>query len=156
MITLFRTTNSRPGGRITTITHCRTNRRLVVHKLCWSCDPTFHIRTMSSCSIKALPVCLKRLLPSKISLLHHQKASFHCNPTKIYRPKAYLSQFHTSATVNMQPIPKTDSLMEMFSLKGKVVVVTGASGAKGMGIEAARGCAEVSSILMSRFREVLT
>lgn len=56
----------------------------------------------------------------------------------------------------MQPIPKTDSLMEMFSLKGKVVVVTGASGAKGMGIEAARGCAEVSSILMSRFREVLT
>lgn len=33
----------------------------------------------------------------------------------------------------------------MFSLKGKVVVVTGASGPKGMGIEAARGCAEMGA-----------
>jgi sorbose reductase len=47
----------------------------------------------------------------------------------------------------MIPIPKTDSLMEMFSLKGKVVVVTGASGPKGMGIEAARGCAEMGADL---------
>ncbi|KAH9838894.1 putative NADP-dependent mannitol dehydrogenase [Teratosphaeria destructans] len=39
-------------------------------------------------------------------------------------------------------IPKTDSLKEMFNLKGKVVVITGASGPKGMGIEAARGAAE--------------
>lgn len=38
-------------------------------------------------------------------------------------------------------IPKADSLLDLFSLKGKVVVVTGASGARGMGIEAARGCA---------------
>src|ERR1700712_2217197 len=44
-------------------------------------------------------------------------------------------------------IPKTDSLVEMFSLKGKVVVVTGASGARGMGIEAARGCAEMGANL---------
>lgn len=44
-------------------------------------------------------------------------------------------------------IPKADSLMDMFSLKGKVVVVTGASGAKGMGIEAARGCAEMGANL---------
>jgi len=35
----------------------------------------------------------------------------------------------------------------MFSLKGKVVVVTGASGPKGMGIEAARGCAEMGANL---------
>ncbi|RDW84955.1 mannitol dehydrogenase [Coleophoma cylindrospora] len=47
----------------------------------------------------------------------------------------------------MQPIPQADSLMGMFSLKGKVVVVTGASGAKGMGIEAARGCAEMGANL---------
>ena len=44
-------------------------------------------------------------------------------------------------------IPKTESLMDMFSLKGKVVVVTGASGPRGMGIEAARGCAEMGANL---------
>lgn len=37
------------------------------------------------------------------------------------------------------------SLKDLFSLKGKVVVVTGASGPKGMGIEAARGCAEMGA-----------
>lgn len=42
-------------------------------------------------------------------------------------------------------IPKAESLKDMFSLKGKVVVVTGASGARGMGIEAARGCAEMGA-----------
>jgi len=42
-------------------------------------------------------------------------------------------------------IPKADSLKDLFSLKGKVVVVTGASGPKGMGIEAARGCAEMGA-----------
>jgi sorbose reductase len=42
-------------------------------------------------------------------------------------------------------IPKASSLADMFSLKGKVVVVTGASGARGMGIEAARGCAEMGA-----------
>jgi len=46
-----------------------------------------------------------------------------------------------------QRIPTTNSLMDMFSLKGKVVVVTGASGPKGMGIEAARGCAEMGANL---------
>jgi len=45
------------------------------------------------------------------------------------------------------PIPQTNSLLDMFSLKGKVVVVTGASGPKGMGIEAARGCAEMGANL---------
>lgn len=44
-----------------------------------------------------------------------------------------------------QQIPKAESLMELFSLKDKVVVVTGASGPKGMGIEAARGCAEMGA-----------
>jgi sorbose reductase len=43
------------------------------------------------------------------------------------------------------PVPKPDSLLELFSLRGKVVVVTGASGARGMGIEAARGCAEMGA-----------
>lgn len=42
-------------------------------------------------------------------------------------------------------IPKADSLLELLSLKGKVVVITGASGPKGMGIEAARGCAEMGA-----------
>merc|ERR1711939_85265 len=54
----------------------------------------------------------------------------------------------THPTLNMPiDIPKTDSLAEMFSLKGKVVVVTGASGPRGMGIEAARGCAEMGADL---------
>jgi sorbose reductase len=43
------------------------------------------------------------------------------------------------------PIPSATSLLDLFSLKGKVVVVTGASGPKGMGIEAARGCAEMGA-----------
>lgn len=42
-------------------------------------------------------------------------------------------------------VPKSDSLKDLFSLKGKVVVVTGASGPRGMGIEAARGCAEMGA-----------
>lgn len=45
----------------------------------------------------------------------------------------------------MIPVPKADSLKELLSLKGKVVIVTGASGPKGMGIEAARGCAEMGA-----------
>jgi len=42
-------------------------------------------------------------------------------------------------------IPKANRLLDLFSLKGKVVVVTGASGPRGMGIEAARGCAEMGA-----------
>ena len=42
-------------------------------------------------------------------------------------------------------IPKAEHLLDMFSLKGKVVIITGASGPKGMGIEAARGCAEMGA-----------
>jgi sorbose reductase len=45
------------------------------------------------------------------------------------------------------PIPKAESLKDLLSLKGKVIVVTGASGARGMGIEAARGCAEMGANL---------
>ncbi|KAK8113866.1 uncharacterized protein PG998_001644 [Apiospora kogelbergensis] len=44
-----------------------------------------------------------------------------------------------------QGIPSANRLMDLFSLKGKVVVVTGASGPRGMGIEAARGCAEMGA-----------
>lgn len=45
----------------------------------------------------------------------------------------------------VQSVPKASSLLDLFSLKGKVVVVTGASGDRGMGIEAARGCAEMGA-----------
>lgn len=45
----------------------------------------------------------------------------------------------------MIEIPKADKLLDLLSLKGKVVVVTGASGPRGMGIEAARGCAEMGA-----------
>lgn len=41
--------------------------------------------------------------------------------------------------------PKAEMLKDLMSLKGKVVIVTGASGPKGMGIEAARGCAEMGA-----------
>lgn len=44
-------------------------------------------------------------------------------------------------------VPKTESLKDMFSLKGKVIVVTGASGPRGIGIEAAHGCAEMGADL---------
>jgi sorbose reductase len=46
-----------------------------------------------------------------------------------------------------QRIPEAESLLDLLSLKGKVVVVTGASGPKGMGIEAARGAAEMGADL---------
>lgn len=46
-----------------------------------------------------------------------------------------------------QGIPTASRLLDLFSLKGKVVVVTGASGPRGMGIEAARGCAEMGADL---------
>ncbi|KAJ6140235.1 L-xylulose reductase [Penicillium samsonianum] len=42
-------------------------------------------------------------------------------------------------------IPKSENLTELFSLKGKVVVVTGASNTRGIGYEAARGCAEMGA-----------
>jgi len=42
-------------------------------------------------------------------------------------------------------VPKATHLKDLFSLKGKVVVVTGASGPTGIGTEAARGCAEMGA-----------
>ncbi|KAI1377891.1 L-xylulose reductase [Hypoxylon crocopeplum] len=44
-----------------------------------------------------------------------------------------------------QKTPTSSKLVDLFSLKGKVIVVTGASGPRGMGIEAARGCAEMGA-----------
>lgn len=41
--------------------------------------------------------------------------------------------------------PTATRITDLLSLKGKVVVVTGASGPRGMGIEAARGCAEMGA-----------
>ncbi|OQV08600.1 hypothetical protein CLAIMM_12845 [Cladophialophora immunda] len=43
------------------------------------------------------------------------------------------------------PVPEANLLRDLLSLKGKVVVVTGASGPKGIGLEAARGCAEMGA-----------
>jgi sorbose reductase len=45
------------------------------------------------------------------------------------------------------PVPQAEELKDLFSLKGKVIVVTGASGPTGIGIEAARGCAEFGADL---------
>ena len=42
-------------------------------------------------------------------------------------------------------VPKATELKDLLSLKGKVVVVTGASGPTGIGTEAARGCAEMGA-----------
>jgi 3-oxoacyl-ACP reductase-like protein len=50
-----------------------------------------------------------------------------------------------TSTAMPQQVPQATRLTDLFSLKGKVVVVTGASGPKGMGIEAARGCAEMGA-----------
>ena len=44
-------------------------------------------------------------------------------------------------------VPKADHLLDLLSMKGKVAVVTGASGPRGMGIEAARGLAEMGADL---------
>lgn len=59
---------------------------------------------------------------------------------------------NTTTTVSTSPPAKmpqkaaaATQLKDLFSLKGKVVVITGASGPKGMGIEAARGCAEMGA-----------
>ena len=42
-------------------------------------------------------------------------------------------------------VPEKEHLLDLLSMKGKVVLVTGASGPRGMGIEAARGLAEVGA-----------
>jgi sorbose reductase len=47
----------------------------------------------------------------------------------------------------MAPVPQATELKDLFSLKGKVVIVTGASGSTGIGTEAARGCAEFGADL---------
>ncbi|KAM3425813.1 hypothetical protein MY4824_010109 [Beauveria thailandica] len=39
--------------------------------------------------------------------------------------------------------PTANRLLDLLSLKGRVVIVTGAAGSQGIGIEAARGCAEM-------------
>lgn len=51
------------------------------------------------------------------------------------------------------PVPpaKAERLADMLSLKGKVVVVTGASGPQGIGLEAARGCAEMGADIAITF-----
>jgi sorbose reductase len=46
-------------------------------------------------------------------------------------------------------VPQATELKDLFNLKGKVVIVTGASGATGIGTEAARGCAEFGADVAS-------
>ncbi|KAF9888551.1 hypothetical protein FE257_008482 [Aspergillus nanangensis] len=43
------------------------------------------------------------------------------------------------------PIPTASKLTDLLSLKGKVIVITGASNPRGIGLEAARGCAEMGA-----------
>lgn len=43
------------------------------------------------------------------------------------------------------PVAKAEQLADLLSLKSKVIVVTGSSGPGGIGIEAARGCAEMGA-----------
>ncbi|KJZ75455.1 L-xylulose reductase [Hirsutella minnesotensis 3608] len=47
-----------------------------------------------------------------------------------------------------QQAPKATRVSDLMTLKGKVVVVTGASGPRGMGIEAARGAAEMGATVV--------
>ncbi|KAI1087068.1 short chain dehydrogenase [Rostrohypoxylon terebratum] len=42
-------------------------------------------------------------------------------------------------------VPAASKLLDLFSLKGKVIVITGASNPIGMGFEAAKGCAEMGA-----------
>ncbi|KAJ5676229.1 hypothetical protein N7462_009126 [Penicillium macrosclerotiorum] len=52
------------------------------------------------------------------------------------------------------PTPQADRLADLFSLKSKVVVVNGFSGSYGIGLEAARGCAEMgASIAITYFSQ---
>ncbi|PNP54666.1 hypothetical protein THARTR1_05223 [Trichoderma harzianum] len=71
----------------------------------------------------------------------------HHPPIDIHRPPNI--PYNTSQVLPIMPqtIPTANRLTDLFSLKGKVVVVTGASGPRGMGIEAARGCAEMGADL---------
>lgn len=48
-------------------------------------------------------------------------------------------------------VPQSTELKDLFSLKGKVVIVTGASGETGIGTEAARGCAEFGADVASQY-----
>lgn len=64
-------------------------------------------------------------------------------------PNSNSNSNNTTTTTTPAKMPQQAAaathLKDLFSLKGKVVVVTGASGPKGMGIEAARGCAEMGA-----------
>ncbi|KXG53233.1 putative cyclase [Penicillium griseofulvum] len=66
------------------------------------------------------------------------------NPQIIPSSLLYTSSRHLILSPTMPiEVPQSSSLKDLFSLKDKVVVVTGASGPRGIGLEAARGCAEM-------------
>lgn len=100
----------------------------------------------------SIPALRSSLIPRTAAFGSHSSFYHHATSQHARRP------FSSTTRKMVIPIPKTNSLAEMFSLKGKVVVVTGASGARGMGIEAARGCAEMVRLsvpLLPRLRRRL-
>ena len=83
------------------------------------------------------------LAPRRSSLLFTSLNSSFTKQLLFSKPSRSFTRF---PALNMPiPPPKGDSLKELLSLKGKVVVVTGASGPTGIGTEAARGCAEMGA-----------
>ena len=78
--------------------------------------------------------------------------SIRCKMTSIFLPQSYKWAAHPeynhynsmSASTQRQPDPLlSDSVLEMFSMKGKTVALTGGSG--GIGSEIARGLAEAGA-----------
>lgn len=82
-----------------------------------------------------------------MSSANHRLSSLHKQITsqQPQLPTNNSSSTATTTTKMPQQAASANSLKDLFSLKGKVVVVTGASGPKGMGIEAARGAAEMGA-----------
>ncbi|KAL8753855.1 MAG: hypothetical protein Q9184_005295 [Pyrenodesmia sp. 2 TL-2023] len=93
-----------------------------------------------------LPHLVLSLPPHQSSSTHHCSRYFCLHSiVNLHNPINCPIPFHTPTSIMPIEIPKAEHLMDLFSLKGKVVVVTGASGPRGMGIEAARGCAEMGA-----------
>ena len=83
-------------------------------------------------------------------LAQPQSSSPSPSQDRLAQTAAHLFQLKPPATATARMpvnVPKPDRLLDLLSMKGKVAVVTGASGPRGMGIEAARGLAEMGADL---------